>query len=307
MSGESAGTVARIIYNAYGTREFEKAARWFAEDAEILSVPTGDRYRGRDGYLQLARAWAAAFPDLKVEIVRVGGGSGTAAVEYALRGTHTGALVSPGVFVPPTWAQVEIRLCDVLELRGGKVARVSSYFDSASLLRQMGLLPHSPMHGTERRAALGLFATEVDSSVEQRNKAIVQRFLEEVVNQKNPEVAASICAPDLAWHGGSIGETRDLASFRTALTSVFASFPDLHLEIHDLIAEADRVAVRVTLHGTHLGAFQGVQATGKRIVSTGINSYRVSDDRILEAWWQHDLLGVMQQLDAVSALARGGA
>jgi steroid delta-isomerase-like uncharacterized protein len=268
MTGRSAATVARNLYEAYATREFERAAEWVSEGAEMLVVPTGDRYRGREGYLQQARAWAAAFPDLKVEIHDASGAGERAVVEYTLRGTHTGALVSPGVFLPPTWAPVELRACDVLQFEDGKVARIASYFDAASMLRQLGLLPHSPLHGADRRAALGLYATPLDTSVEQRNKAIVQRFLEEVVNQKNPGAAAVICAPDLAWHGGAIGETRDLPSFQSALASVFASFPDLHLEIHDLTAEADRVAVRVTLRGTQLGSFQGVEPTGKRIVST---------------------------------------
>lgn len=306
MPVESEGTVAREMYEAFAARDFERAAAAVADEAELLTVATGERYRGRDGYLQLVRAWSAAFPDLQVEILHLAEAGDSATVEYTLRGTHTGALVSPAVFLPPTWAQVELRLCDTLRLVEGKVLRVTTYFDAGSMLRQMGLLPHSPVHGSERRAALGLFATAVDGSAEQRNKAIVHRFVEEVVNQKNPAAAAALCAPDLAWHGGSMGEATDLASFQGALASVFASFPDLHMEIHDTIAEHDRVAVRVTLRGTHLGAFQGIAPTGKRVVSAGINSWRVADDRVVEQWWQHDLFGVMQQLDAIPAPARGG-
>jgi predicted ester cyclase len=262
---------------------------------------------GRDGFLQYARGWAAAFPDLRVEILRVSAGEDAAVIEYTFRGTHTGPLVSPGGFVPPTWSQVELQLCDVVEMREGKVVRIASYFDTGTMLRQMGLLPNSPLHAAERRASLGLFATEVDSSSQQRNKAIVQRFLEEVINQQNPGAAVATCAAELTWHGGSIGEARDLPAFQSALASVFASFPDLHLEIHDLIAEEDRVAVRVTMHGTQLGEFRGIAPTGRRITSTGINSYRISNSRIVEEWWQHDTLGLMEQLDGVPAVANGGA
>jgi predicted ester cyclase len=307
MTAQSPGTVARIIYNAYGTREFEKAAEWIADDAEITNAATGDRYLGREGFLQLARGWSAAFPDLRVEIGPVGAGGDTAVIEYTFRGTHTGALISPGGFIPPTWAQVELRLCDAVQLRDGKVVRISSYFDTGTMLRQMGLFPNSPLHAAERRAALGLYATEVDSSAEQRNKAIVQRFLEEVVNQRNPGAASSTCAPELAWRGGSIGDTRDLPAFQSTLAAVFASFPDLHVEIHDIIAEEDRVAVRLTLHGTQLGEFQGIAPTGKRIAASGLNSYRITNSRIVEGWWQHDLLGVIRQLNAVPAVAHGGA
>ena len=306
MTGQTPEAVARTIYEAYETREFEKVAELVADEAEIVNVATGDRFLGKHGFLQHARGWAAAFPDLRIEIDQVAAAGDTAVVEYALKGTHTGAMVSPGGFVPPTWSQVEIHLCDAVTLRDGKVVRIASYFDSGTMLRQMGLLPNSPLHAQERRAALGLFATEVDSSAQQRNKAIVQRFLEEVINQQNPGAAGATCVTDLRWHGGSLGQAENLAAFQSALASVFASFPDLHVEIHDVIAEEDRVAVRATMHGTQLGEFRGIPPTGKRISSSAINSYRIVNSRIAEEWWQHDVLGLMEQLDGVPAIAKGG-
>jgi steroid delta-isomerase-like uncharacterized protein len=306
MTAQGSGSVARILYSAYGSRDFEEVAEWIAPDAELTSVATGDRFVGRDGFLQHARGWAAAFPDLRVEIQRVSAGDDSAVIEYTFRGTHTGAMVSAGGFIPPTGCLVELQLCDALEMRDGKVVRIASYFDSATMLRQMGLLPNSPLHATERRASLGLFATEVDSSAEQRNKAIVQRFIEEVINQQNPGAAVATCAADLTWHGGSVGETQDLPAFQSALAAVFASFPDLHLEVHELIAEEDRVVVRFTMHGTQLGEFRGVAPTGKRITSSGITSYRIADSQIAEEWWQHDTLGLMEQLEGVPAVANGG-
>lgn len=306
MSAQSPGTIARIIYNAYGTREFERVSQWFAADAELSLVPTGDTYHGPEGYLQLARAWAAAIPDLRVELQRVTAGADSATVEYLLSGTHTGALISQGGFVPPTWSRVELRFCDVLHLRDDKVARVDSYFDSATMLRQMGLLPNSPLHAADRRAALDLYATQVDNSVEQRNKAIVHRFLEEVINQRNPAAAVAVCSHSLAWHGGAMGQADDLAGFQSRMAAIFAAFPDLSVEVHDVIAEQDRVAVRLTVHGTQLGEFQGIPPTGKRITSSAIDTFRIADNRIVEEWWQHDVLGVMRQIDAMPAV-RGSA
>lgn len=304
MSEQQPVDVVRSIYEAYQTRGFERASELFAEDAEIGNVPTGDRYRGPGGYLQYARGWAAAFPDLQVELSHLEATADAAVAEYSFRGTHTGAVITTGGFIPPTWSQVDFRLCDVLELRWGKVVRLACYFDSATMLRQMGLLPNSPLHAADRRAPLELYATAVDASVEQRNKAIVQRFLEEVVNQKNPAAAAAICAPELSWHGGAMGEALDLPGFQSQLASIFASFPDLSVEIHEMIAEHDRVAVRLTLRGTQLGEFQGVAPTGKRVVSPGMSTYRITDNRIVEEWWQNDLLGLMRQLDALPAAVR---
>lgn len=288
----------RSIYEAYEAKAFERASESFADDAEITNVATGDRYVGREGYLQLARGWAAALPDLRVEVLRYHASEDWAVVEYAFRGTHTGALISGGGFIPATRAQVDIRLCDSVQMRGGRIVRLQTFFDTATLLRQMGLFPNSPLHTTDRRAPLELYATEVDAASQQRNKAIVQRFLEEVLNQRNAGAAAAVCSPEVSWHGGPMGEAHDLPGFQHKLRSIFRSFPDLTVEVHDVIAENDRVAVRLTMRGTQLGYFQGVAPTGRHICSSAMNTYRIADNRIVEEWWQHDLLGLMKQLDS---------
>jgi steroid delta-isomerase-like uncharacterized protein len=291
----------RSIYDAYQARSFERVSQNFAEHAEIANVATGDVYHGREGYLQFARGWVAAFPDLRIEILHYHSTDSWAVVEYAFRGTHTGAMISNGGFVPPTWSQVDFRLCDSVQISDGRIVRLQTFFDSATLLRQMGLFPNSPLHTADRRAPLELYATEVDGASQQRNKAIVHRFLEQVLNQHNVAAAASICSPDLSWHGGPMGEEHNLSRFQDRLRSIFRSFPDLTVEVHDIIAEGDRVAVRLTMRGTQLGEFSGMPPTGRRIVSSAMNSYRINDNRIVEEWWQHDLLGLMTQLDAAPA------
>jgi steroid delta-isomerase-like uncharacterized protein len=98
-----------------------------------------------------------------------------------------------------------------------------------------------------------------------------------------------------------MGEEHNLTRLQDRLRSIFKSFPDLTVEVHDVIAEGDRVAVRLTMRGTQLGEFSGMPPTGRRIVSSAMNSYRINDNRIVEEWWQHDLLGLMTQLDAAPA------
>jgi steroid delta-isomerase-like uncharacterized protein len=289
------------IYGAYRTRDFEDAAESFADDAVVTIVPTGEVYEGREGYVRYVRAWAAAFPDLKIEIARLETSGSTGVVEYSLRGTHTGPLVCGEGFVPATCATIDLRLCDVLGFEDGRITRLESYFDSATLLRQMGLLPHSPLHAADRRAGLELYATTVDTAEDQRNKALVHRFLEEVVNQRNPAAAAAICASDVAWHGAAIGEAHDLGGVQSQLAALLAAFPDLELEVHDTIAEQTRVAARMTLRGTHLGEFQGVPATGRRVASRVLGVFRIADGHVAEQWWQSELSDVLRRLDAIPA------
>lgn len=304
MSLESNIALVRGAYEALNARDFKGAAGCYAEDLELTNVATADVYRGRDGFLQHARGWVAALPDCRLEILQIGGGGDAVAIEYVTRGTHTGTLIGSHGHIPPTSMQVEVRFCDTLELSEGRIVRVHSYFDSATLLRQMGLLPNSPIHPVDRRAPLELYALETDAPIQQRNKAVIQWFIQSVLNQHNPAAAAEFCVPNLAWHGGAMGELRDLGSFQQLLATVFAAFPDLQVEVRDTVAEHDRVAVRVVVRGTHRGDFQGVLPTGKVVTGSGSSTYRVVDGRIAEEWSQLDLFSMMAQLNAIPETAR---
>ena len=87
--------------------------------------------------------WADGFPDGRVEITNVVDGGDMVAIEYTGRGSQTGALASAQGEIPPTGRSVELQLCDVLEFEDGKVVRVRSYFDSGSLMAQLGLMPEA--------------------------------------------------------------------------------------------------------------------------------------------------------------------
>ncbi|MFJ8664627.1 ester cyclase [Streptomyces sp. NPDC093600] len=70
--------------------------------------------------------------------------------------------------------------------------------------------------------------------------------------------------------------------------------------VEDQIAEGDRVCTRWTWNATHTGEFMGIEATGKEVSMSGTVVHRFREDgKIVEGWWQYDLLGLMGQLGAV--------
>lgn len=290
--------IVREVYDALAARDFDGAAGRLAEGVLTLNVATGDVFSGRAGYLEFARGWAAAFPDVRLDLVNIGGSGDKLVVEYELSGTHTGPLITPGGHIPPTGMEVQVRFCDVVELREGGIGFIRSYFDSATLLRQLGILASTPLHAPERRAGLELYAQSVETHAPQRHKAIVQRFIQDVFNRQNPGAVVDTCAKQYAWHGGAMGEARGLAAFQSVLISLFHAFPDLEVEVLDCVAEADRVIVRFLMRGTHLGEFQGVAPTFRRISGGGTSTFRLEDSRLVEEWWQADLLVLLQQMDA---------
>jgi steroid delta-isomerase-like uncharacterized protein len=75
-----------------------------------------------------------------------------------------------------------------------------------------------------------------------------------------------------------------------------AAFPDLRVEINDLIAEGDKVVARNTVTGTHRGEFMGIPPTGRRVAYDEIFVVRFADGRIAETWGVVDLASLMRQL-----------
>ena len=287
----------RAVYDALNDRDYDRAAKNIAEGAVILSVATGDVYRGRSGFLELARGWGAALPDLRLALTNVAGDGQRAVAEYEIFGTHTGSLVTPRGHIPPTGMDVQVRVCDVIELADGKISHIRSYFDSVALLRQLGIIAGTPLHPPDRRSPLGLYAQPVEAH-RSRNKAIVQRFIKDVYNRQDPNAAADTCRVGYQWHGGSLGDTRGLTAYQQVLATLFVAFPDLRMEVLDSLADEDRVMIRFAMHGTHRGPFQGVPPTFRNVSGGGTSTYRLENGRIAEEWWQGDVLELLQQMDA---------
>jgi len=83
-----------------------------------------------------------------------------------------------------------------------------------------------------------------------------------------------------------------------------AAFPDLHVTIHDMIAEGDSVAVRWSFSGTHTGDMPGeppIPATGKKIEVQAMAVHRVAGDKLAETWVNFDVMGMLMQLGVIPA------
>jgi predicted ester cyclase len=120
----------------------------------------------------------------------------------------------------------------------------------------------------------------------QENKAISNRVAQ-AISEGDLEALDELMAPELA------------EEFKRDLTELRRAFPDYAGTNVEQIAEGDTVANRFVFLGTHLGEFEGVTPTGKRIEFIGQSIDRVVEGRIVESWVEVDMLGVMRQLGAV--------
>ncbi len=79
------------------------------------------------------------------------------------------------------------------------------------------------------------------------------------------------------------------------------AFPDVRVVVEDQIAEGDRVVTRWSAGGTHAGPLKGMPATGRTIAVTGANVTRFANGKIVESWFNFDMLTLLRQLGVVPA------
>ena len=132
-------------------------------------------------------------------------------------------------------------------------------------------------------------------------KARARRIPEELLTQGDLAAADELVAPDCVYHApaalvcGPAGMKQWVRDLRRA-------FPDLCAIVEDEIAEGDRVVQRLTLSGTHAGAYGGIPPTGKRATWHLVAILRLGrDGKIAEYWSSTDLSGLLRQLGALSA------
>jgi len=131
--------LARRLHEAWNERNFDEIAEATAPDATITIVGSGDTFEGIEGSREYNTMWAAGFPDGKVTIDRVIESGDVVVVEFTGRGTHTGTLVTSMGDIPATGRSMTLQLCDVMEFENGKVRSQKTYFDTGSMMAQLGL------------------------------------------------------------------------------------------------------------------------------------------------------------------------
>ena len=141
----------------------------------------------------------------------------------------------------------------------------------------------------------------------EQNKALVRRFVEEIFNRGNMSVADEIGAPDFVEHEElPPGIPSDREGVKQLTTMLRSAFPDFKATIDDIIAEGDKVVIRMTWSGTQKGEFMGIPPTGKSVTFGVIDILRIAGGKMVEHWGQMDEMGMMQQLGVIPAPGEGG-
>jgi len=120
-------------------------------------------------------------------------------------------------------------------------------------------------------------------------------MVEQVWNQGRREAIAELLAPDGVIHDGDT-DTVGPEGFYPFFDRIHSTFSDLRLEVHESMADGDKMCFRWSSTGKHTGDGLGIPATGRNIHITGITIIRVANGMLAEGWQNWDMLGMMEQL-----------
>ncbi|UNM98226.1 ester cyclase [Rhodococcus opacus] len=128
----------------------------------------------------------------------------------------------------------------------------------------------------------------------------MRRFYEEMNNDRKNEIAEELFSSDHEMHDPQVPGGPGPAGMAAAI-SAYQNGVDGHWTVEEMFSAGDRVVVRWTGTGTHVGEMNGIPPTGNKIRVDAISIHRLADGKIAETWQVWDTLAFLQQLGAVPA------
>ena len=127
--------IHRQILDAWNRRDWDTFRSLLHPDYSYVG-PDGKEQNGPEAGLSVAKMYANAFPDGKAEVKNTFVTGSTAVCEFVARGTQKGELKG----IKPTGRRVDINICNVIELRDGKIYREREYMDMLTMMVQLGVV-----------------------------------------------------------------------------------------------------------------------------------------------------------------------
>jgi steroid delta-isomerase-like uncharacterized protein len=128
---------------------------------------------------------------------------------------------------------------------------------------------------------------------------MIEAFLERL-SALDFAAAAELLSVDFVHHTQGLGNGDRVGreAWLDLMRSLWTSFPDRRLWIHQIVGEGERVAVRLTWTGTHMGVFAGIAPTRREVEVNGMSVFALREGKIVEQWTEQDILALHQQLGA---------
>jgi steroid delta-isomerase-like uncharacterized protein len=261
----------------------------FVDEDYVENEPIPGQGMGREELKKAYVVFNGPFPDLEYVFEDLIAEGDLVFGRGVISGTHKGDFMG----VPATGKVIHWTGTRLFRLRNGQVMEGWINVDMMGMMQQMEVIPAPPAPDP---AAIppAKHITGAPSNRE-ANKALMARFIEQVWNRGNLAAADELFHPD---HTSPSAPTLPPGPEGTKIiaTAFRNAFPDFHMTIEQIAAEDDRVAARFVETGTHQGELFGIPPTGKQVKFSEIGILRIADGKIVESWYDVDMLGLMGQL-----------
>jgi predicted ester cyclase len=130
------------------------------------------------------------------------------------------------------------------------------------------------------------------------DEAVVRRFYEQMCNERKNELAAELFTPEHQMHDPQVPAGQGPRGMAETV-SVYQEGVNGHWGIDEIFSAGDRVVVRWTGSGTHVGEVNGISPTGNKVRVDAITIHRMDNGKIAETWEVWDTLGFLQQIGVI--------
>ncbi len=131
--------------------------------------------------------------------------------------------------------------------------------------------------------------------IQNQNKAIVRKFFAAVDNQDFGKLN-ELLADDFELKAQGLTQPWAKEDVFKDIRKYYTAFPDWKHSVEELVAEGEKVAVKVIQRGTHKASYEGIEPTGTEVAKPGIHILTITDGKIREWWGMEEELGFMLQL-----------
>ena len=139
MSNEQNQATVLAVYSGFNAQDWAGLLDLVTEDFELEDVALGVSWHGKEGWREWLAAWAVSMPDAMTRVDSITVQGDRIVTEHTGGGTHTGPLQTPAGTIPATGKTLQLRFAEIFEMRDGKIKTMRAYWDTATLMRQLGL------------------------------------------------------------------------------------------------------------------------------------------------------------------------
>ncbi|MGB7417982.1 MAG: ester cyclase family protein [Erythrobacter sp.] len=279
-------------------------------------MPVPGQPTGRDALKDVVEEFRAGIPDLRMDLhaTLVAGDMGVDV--WTLTGTHGGELLGQ----PATGQPISVSGIDMIRVQDGHVSHLWHVEEMALLMSQITQAPvefGAPVQQLESSSSTDqINAANADrmahnpgefaivpgeaafSQLEQRNLLIARRHIEEIWAKGRSELCWEMYHPEVVDHNRAPDQKPGIEGIIDVLQWLREAVPDLSMTIECYVIDADLIADRWVMTGTHTGApLMGLEARGKSFTINGMDVARVNADGLItEIWHAEEFHQLLQQV-----------